>query len=379
MVSLVSANGYEDAQAAIDTTLANLGGFGAYFEVGQRVLIKANLLGKHVPEKAVTTHPALIEAPARRLVEFGCEVIIGDSPAGAYTESKLTGVYKGTGMTAAVEKSGASLNYDCGYREVEIGGKLLKKVEVITAALDVDAIINFCKLKTHEFTGYSGCVKNLYGVIPGRIKIQLHASYSAINNFCDMLIDLERYLAPKIKLHFIDGIVGMDGAGPLDGNPHFVGKVLASPDPYLCDLAALKIVGAGLDSMPLIERAVERGLINKELEVDTVGESLTDTPQASKYKSIPVRLHEPISARVPKFLLKPAYRLLTKYPRLKSKRKCVGCNKCSEHCPAAAVEFKKGKAKFDLIKCIRCYCCSEVCEFHAIKIVTPILYKTMRK
>ena len=378
-VSLVSASSYDEAQDAVDKSLANLGGLGAYFSPGQRVLIKANLLGKHAPEKAVTTHPALIEALARRLVEFGCKVVIGDSPAGAYTEAKLAAVYKATGMSGAAESSGAELNYDCGFREVETGGLLLRKIEMISVALGADAIINFCKLKTHEFTGYSGCTKNLYGVVPGRIKIQLHAAYSAVDKFCDMLIDIERFLADRIKLHFIDGIIGMDGAGPLDGNPHFVGKVLASPDPYLCDLAALKIVGAGRESMPLIERAAERGLIDMGADIETVGESLADTPQASKYKSIPVRLHEPIGARVPRFLLKPAYKLLTKYPRLKRKRKCVGCRKCKEHCPVDAIEIKKGKAKFDLVGCIRCFCCSEVCEFHAIKIVTPLLYKTMRK
>jgi len=383
-ISLVSASGYDMAQAAVDKSIANLGGLGAYFNPNQKILIKANLLGKHHPDKAVTTHPALVEALARRLIEFGCQVIIGDSPAGAYTEAKLAAVYKATGMTGAAEGSGAALNYDCGFREVETSGKLLKKVEIISAALDADAIVNFCKLKTHEFTGYSGCVKNLYGAVPGRIKIQLHAAYSAVDKFCDMLIDIERYLADKVVLHFIDGIIGMDGAGPLDGSPHFVGKIIVSPDPYLCDLAALKVVGAKRESMPLIERAAERGLIDSALvdgsvELETVGESLADTPQASKYKSIPVRLHEPISARVPRFLLKTAYKLLTKYPRLKRKRNCVGCNKCAEHCPVDAVRLRKGKAKFDLVSCIRCFCCSEVCEYHAIKFKTPILYKTMRK
>ena len=49
----------------------------------RRVLIKPNMLGAHPPEKAVTTHPMVVEAIVRYFLEAGKEVWVGDSPGGS--------------------------------------------------------------------------------------------------------------------------------------------------------------------------------------------------------------------------------------------------------------------------------------------------------
>ena len=50
-----------------------------------RVLVKPNLVAKHAPEKAVTTHPAVLDAVCAALRRRGVESItVADSPGGLY-------------------------------------------------------------------------------------------------------------------------------------------------------------------------------------------------------------------------------------------------------------------------------------------------------
>lgn len=58
----------------------------------------------------------LVECIARRLVEAGARVVVGDSSGGAYTRAYMNNVYRVTGMTEACKASGAELNDDFGFR-----------------------------------------------------------------------------------------------------------------------------------------------------------------------------------------------------------------------------------------------------------------------
>ena len=60
-------------------------------------------------------------------------------------------------------------------------------------------------------------------------------------------------------------------------------------------------------------------------------------------------------------------RFLTTRPRIDHKR-CVGCGKCAESCPAHTITLRDGKAWIDDSKCIRCYCCHEMCPIRAIHV-----------
>ena len=86
---------------------------------GKKVLIKANLLSAHRPEKAATTHPEVVAAAASLLFEAGAaSVTIGDSPGGMFNSSAIKPVYRVTGMIDAAAKSGAILNTDFSERSV---------------------------------------------------------------------------------------------------------------------------------------------------------------------------------------------------------------------------------------------------------------------
>ena len=95
------------------TEMSRLIGLSADGIRGKRVVIKPNLLLAYPPEKAATTHPAVVGAAARLFSDLGAEsVIIAESPGGIYNEKNLDRIYRITGMADAAESSGAVLNRD---------------------------------------------------------------------------------------------------------------------------------------------------------------------------------------------------------------------------------------------------------------------------
>lgn len=149
----------EHVSACVDSIFADFGGAEAFLVKGKNIFIKANLVTDLPPERHGTTHPMLVECIARRLVEAGARVVVGDSSGGAYTRAYMNNVYRVTGMTEACKASGAELNDDFGFSTVDLKGKVNRHQEIIDVFLKADAVINVCKLKTHGFTGYSCAVK----------------------------------------------------------------------------------------------------------------------------------------------------------------------------------------------------------------------------
>ncbi|MDD4567307.1 MAG: DUF362 domain-containing protein, partial [Methanoculleus chikugoensis] len=93
----------EKVDAAVRRAVELVGGIGRFVAPGERVLLKPNLLQGQEPERCVTTHPAVVAAVARLLVEHGCRVVIGDSPGAGivYSEANLRRAYSRSGFAAA--------------------------------------------------------------------------------------------------------------------------------------------------------------------------------------------------------------------------------------------------------------------------------------
>ncbi|MCK4350193.1 MAG: DUF362 domain-containing protein, partial [Candidatus Krumholzibacteria bacterium] len=76
--------------------LEPLGGMKSFVGPGKRILLKPNLLSAKDPDRAITTHPNLVEAVAEAVRECGGEPFVGDSPGGAIRGIKR--VWEKTGM-----------------------------------------------------------------------------------------------------------------------------------------------------------------------------------------------------------------------------------------------------------------------------------------
>ncbi len=367
-VSIVKCADYSEAEVgrALDEVLAPLGGLD-WVQAGMTIAIKANLVSMMRPEQAATTHPALLCALVRRLKERGAEVIVGDSPGGLYNKPYVNRIYNATGM-AQVEAAGARLNQDFTQKEADFPEAKAARHFSYTAWLDeADAIINFCKLKTHGMMGMSASAKNMFGVVPGTTKPEYHYRFPDPDMFADMLIDLNDYFKPRLCL--VDAVVGMEGNGPTAGTPRAIGALAASDNPHALDLLCAEIIGVRPETVPTLQAAIRRGRTPATLDgLDIVGE----------WKSLCIPDFHLVRGKSIQFLsnsdsrwgrLKGAFlrKVLSAEPRLHAPE-CVGCGECFRICPAKAIVMENRRPVIDRSKCIRCFCCQEFCPKGAMKV-----------
>ncbi len=363
----------ENVKKSLYEVLNLLGGL-SFIKDGSKVAIKANLVSFMKPEKAATTHPALLMELCKLLKEKNCDVIIGDSPGGPYNSLNLNKVYKTTGVEE-LTKIGVRLNDNYSTEDVKFPeGKVCKEFPFTSYLKDADYIINFCKLKSHGMMGMSCAVKNLFGTIPGTIKPEFHFRYPNYNDFANMLIDLNEYLKPCLNI--VDGIVAMEGNGPTAGVPKQVGVILASKDPYKLDLVCSRIISLELNNVPVLEMALERGFIPEKysdvktnLNVDDL--VIDDFDTRKVHKSLWFEDESKLIGKIAK-------KALSSKPNV-TKTQCIGCKKCMEVCPAKAITMVNNVPKIDRKKCIKCFCCQEFCPMGAMKVKRTFIAKIITK
>lgn len=340
---------------------------------GMKIIIKPNLVSFKKPDAAATTHPALLEALVEMLLARGADVTIGDSPGGPHSLPLLNRVYAATGMDR-LEKLGAKLNRNMNEKTVDFPeGKVLKNFTYTEYLDEADAIIDFCKLKSHGMLGMSAAVKNLFGTIPGLKKPEVHYKFQNDAEFADMLVDLNEYFKPRLAI--CDAVIGMEGNGPTAGTPRQIGAIIASKSTYYADVVGAELIGMNIDGLPTLQAAYERGFAtasSKNLRVYGDIRALT----VDDFKAPPVRgLSFMRKGNVLHFISKAA---LEHKPTLK-KRLCVGCGECARMCPAKAIEMKNKKPHINREKCIRCFCCQEFCPRAAMVAHRPLAAKVLNK
>ncbi|MEM0449152.1 MAG: DUF362 domain-containing protein [Methanomassiliicoccales archaeon] len=368
-VALVKCSSYhrQEVEQALDRAIGLLGGWKAFISPGQKVLIKPNLLIAATPDKCITTHPEVVRAVAKSLMQNGCHVTIADSPGAGvlYTESALRKAYSLSGWQSVAEELGAELNFRTDYREVPCPeGRMLKRFLIIEPALEAEVIISLPKAKTHMLTTMTGAVKNLFGVVPSIEKPALHARFPSLDAFSDMLLDLNQLIRPR--LHIMDAIIGMEGDGPHTGEPRHIGAILASEDPHALDYVAARIMSLEPMEVGTLAAAQRRGLIRADgTDIELVGDELNDFVikdfKRPRTKDRQKGFSEGRLASLALSLVK-AYSLRPQVDR----EICTGCGRCERICPKGAVTVRKGKARIRARSCIRCFCCHEMCASKAI-------------
>ncbi len=364
-VALVRCDRYDPDLVfeAVGRGLALLGGADKFAKSGERILLKPNLLAGSAPDKAVTTHPVLFSAVARHVQAMGVRLTYGDSPGfgraeSAARHSKIAEAAEALGIPMADFTNGKTASFP--------EGRLVKQFTVAAGVLDADGIISLPKLKTHALTRMTGAVKNQFGCIPGLLKGEFHARMPELERFSQMLVDLVRFLRPR--LYVMDAIVAMEGNGPRGGVPKQVSALLFSTDPVALDAAACAIIGLDPGLVPTIRWGEEFGLgLAKPLHI--VGDALDSFTVADFVAN---RASAPITSSLPGVPAWILRRYVISRPAIESVR-CSRCGTCVKVCPATpkALSFGKGAKQppvYDYDACIRCYCCQELCPDHAIGI-----------
>lgn len=358
-ISLVRCESYDPSEVkeAVRSAVSDLGGFEKFVRPGDRVLLKANMLCARAPGKRVTTDPAIVRAVAGLVLDAGGVPFVGDSPGiGSFAR-----VAQVTGIAEAAREAGIPCRELVDAVDVKRPeSSRFKRLAIASEAISADVIINLPKLKTHCQMLLTLGVKNMYGVIVGKQKVEWHHMAGVDREtFASLLLDI--YGAAKPALTILDGIWGMEGRGPSNGAPRKLNVVAAAEDAIAMDVAVCAMLGGRVTAFPLYRAARARGLGETDiarlsfpgLPPDVFSVNDFEFPELDTLHMFPTSW-EPFTRR---FLVsKPVHR----------PRACTGCGRCEEICPEHAITRQHNRVRFDYSRCIRCYCCQEICPENAI-------------
>ena len=369
-VSLLSCGDYDPARldTVVERHFKNIDPYGELIKPDSVVAIKPNLVIRRDPAEAATTNPEFVAAIIRAVKRRGGEPIIAESPGGPYNAVNLRSVYAGCGIDKVAKREGAKLNFDPGSTEVSCEGKVCRSVMVIDPVLRADVVISAAKLKTHEMMTYTGAVKNMFGVVPGLMKPEMHYRYPDKRDFAQMIVDICERVCPAIS--FIDAVDCMEGNGPTAGRKKHMGVTIASCSPYAADLLASRLAGFLPDEVPTVTAAVGRGLCPGDISRLKI---LGDRPERFLADFLrPDSASVDISEMLPKFMRGAVSHMFSAKPRV-NESLCVGCGRCAESCPGKTIKIVAGKARIDYSHCITCFCCQELCPQKAIDVKKSVL------
>lgn len=144
-----------------------LGGVDAFVPPKAQVVLKPNLCLAEPFDKHVTTHPQVVRSIMKLFATKNADIVIGDNPVGDANVTRVDHIFAISGMEKALR--GFS------YQRSLLQNNLIQLINTIDGqtypfyvsndVMQADLLINIPKFKTHTLTLFSGCVKNLFGLL----------------------------------------------------------------------------------------------------------------------------------------------------------------------------------------------------------------------
>ena len=241
-----------------------------------KVLIKVNFITDKTWDTGATTDPMVVEAIIKKLENLPVKVYVVESDA---TITNADMAFKKTGMSEMCERNGVEcLNLRHVKDKVKLDipdGEALKSITVPRLVTE-SAVISAAKLKTHSDTGVTLGMKNMFGLLPDKFKGKYH-----LKGISKVIVDINTVLRPKLTI--IDGFVGMEGAGPVDGTPVRMDLIIAGTDTVATDATACRVIGIDPHEIKHICKAYEKGLGNID-DIQILGEKLETVKRPFKQK-----------------------------------------------------------------------------------------------
>lgn len=268
-VAVVRATSYEGDLEG--TVLDGLKAVGADIQ-GKSVLIKPNYV-EYDLGSAINTDPRLVAATVIALRRLGARsVIVGEGP-GHRRDTEY--VVTTAGLLDAldeVDTAFVDLNLAPLVRQPLMSSyTTLGELWLPKPVVDADIVLSMPKMKAHHIAGVTLSLKNCFGCVPGRVygwpKNVLH--WAGVE---PSIIDVAAAVRPSLAI--IDGIVGMEGDGPIMGTPVQAGRLVFSTDPVAADATGARLMGIDPAKVTYLAEA-GRFLGQADLErIEQVGEDV---------------------------------------------------------------------------------------------------------
>ena len=244
---------------------------------GKTVVLKPNLVD-YLPGDAINTHPTLVLAAVEAFRCLGAKsVVIAEGP-GHQRDTQLVLCQSGYEESLRYEKIRfVDLNRDELIRTpLRASYTGMKDLWLPRTVLDADFLVSMPKIKTHHWSGVTLAMKNVFGIVPG-VRYGWPKNILHWKGIQESILDL----CATVPIHFViaDGIIAMEGNGPLNGTPRPLGRIVLADDPVAADATCARLMGFDPKRILHISEG-SRFLGNAEpVQIEQAGESVTVPPR----------------------------------------------------------------------------------------------------
>jgi uncharacterized protein (DUF362 family) len=237
---------------------------------GLKVLLKPNLV-EFDAQTCINTDVSVVAAAYEVFKTLdAAEVIIGEGPGHRRDTYGLAEMARYRGELHQFDRNFVDLNRD----DVSPVERFADRPEIYlpNTALRADLIVSLAKMKTHHWAGATLSMKNFFGLVPGSVygwpKNELH--HVGIDR---SIVELSRIFRRSFAI--VDGIVGMEGNGPIQGSPKPAGVLVMGSDLPAVDATCCRIMGIDPAKVQYLRLASRALGVTEESRIEQRGEPVS--------------------------------------------------------------------------------------------------------
>ena len=232
---------------------------------GKSVLLKPNFVEPDA-EGIINTHPAVVGAAREAFLRMGAESVrVAEGPGHERDTEAIVETIRLRDFLGPLHDLFVDLNLD-EVRVVNLRSRAskLKQLYFPRTVLEADYIVSLPKLKTHHWVGVTLSLKNMFGIVPGCCygwpKNVLHWA-----GITPSILDINSTVRPDFAI--VDGIIGMEGNGPIQGSAKASGVLIMGDDPVAVDATCARVIGLAPERIDYLAKA---GMLLGHLRADKI-------------------------------------------------------------------------------------------------------------